>query len=303
MKTKLFILALATLGMLACTQKNSPDNTGNPNNPGNLDAPITQKGALPGKFTINAQGDQVQFSQGNLQYRASTKTWRFAEHQYDFVGDAEEGNVYEDGVKSDNTKISESYDGWIDLFGWGTGNNPTHSSDIPTDLVNWDPNDYPTFVDWGGNAITNGGDKANQWRTMTIEEWEYLIQKRSNAEELCGKTIIAGVEGLVILPEGWITPSGLTWTNTYEYRYDANLYSVNEWQKMEKAGAVFLPAAGYRYGIESIVNVGSFGQYWSSTPTEIGACGFEFNFIDHLRLDGSYFRDRGWSVRLVQDVK
>ena len=56
------------------------------------------EGALNGRFTINANGDQVIFSQGNLQYQASTQTWRFAEHQYDFVGDSEEGNVYEGGV-------------------------------------------------------------------------------------------------------------------------------------------------------------------------------------------------------------
>ena len=84
------------------------------------------EGSLPGLFTINADGDQVHFSQGNLQYQASTNTWRFAEHQYDYVG-------------ADNANISATYTGWIDLFVWGTGNNPS---------LTWI--DYPdgTFVDW-----------------------------------------------------------------------------------------------------------------------------------------------------------
>ena len=66
-------------------------------------------GALPGRFTINANGDQVCFSQGNLQYFCSTSSpeWRFAEHQYDYV--AFDGSAY-----------SENSGKWIDLFCYGT---------------------------------------------------------------------------------------------------------------------------------------------------------------------------------------
>ena len=75
-----------------------------------------EDGALPGAFTINEKGDKIQFSQGNLQFNAmqgqhthadrttAKGTWRFAEHQWDFVG-------------KDNENTSEIYDGWIDLFG------------------------------------------------------------------------------------------------------------------------------------------------------------------------------------------
>ena len=76
--------------------------------------------SITGGFTINEDGDKVIFSQGNLQYQASTGTWRFAENQYDYVGNATLGNVYENGVKCNNALISDSYTGWIDLFGWGT---------------------------------------------------------------------------------------------------------------------------------------------------------------------------------------
>lgn len=63
-------------------------------------------GAIGGLFSVSAT-QQVYFSQGNLQYQASTTTWRFAEHQYDYVG-------------ADNENISSTYSGWIDLFGFGT---------------------------------------------------------------------------------------------------------------------------------------------------------------------------------------
>ena len=62
-----FLLAVVAVVLTAC-EGNEPVN---PNSLG---------GVLSGKFTV-AEGKQVQFSQGNLQYRASTDTWRFAVNQ------------------------------------------------------------------------------------------------------------------------------------------------------------------------------------------------------------------------------
>ena len=74
--------------------------------------PSGDEGKLLGAFTINSNGDQIVFSKGNLQYHCTNHVWQFATNQYDMIGD-------------DNANISDSYDGWIDLFGYGTGNNPT----------------------------------------------------------------------------------------------------------------------------------------------------------------------------------
>ena len=82
-------------------------------------------------FSVSAT-KAVTFSPGNLQYHPANDEWRFAPSQLDYIGD-------------DNANISETYNGWIDLFGWGTGNNPTNAST--------DYNDYQTFVDWGVNQI------------------------------------------------------------------------------------------------------------------------------------------------------
>ena len=49
-------------------------------------------GELNGLFTINASGDKVQFSKGNLQY--VDENYQFAEHQYDYFG----GNQYSNHV-------------------------------------------------------------------------------------------------------------------------------------------------------------------------------------------------------------
>ena len=71
-----------------------------------------------GVFSV-ADGKTVSFAPGNLQFNAAEGshlradgtaakgTWRFAENQWDYVG-------------KDNKYIGENYEGWIDLFGWGT---------------------------------------------------------------------------------------------------------------------------------------------------------------------------------------
>ena len=100
------------------------------------------EGTLSGLFSVSVS-KQVHFSQGNLQYQASSNTWRFAEHQHDCIGDA-------------NENMSPNYSGWIDLFVWGTGERE------PTLMLA----NYGTFKDWGVNAISNGGNQANNgWRT------------------------------------------------------------------------------------------------------------------------------------------
>ena len=71
-------------------------------------------GALSGKFTINQYGDQISFSQGNLQYRQSDNTYRFALSQYTIQG-ASNKTALETIDAGGNTSV------YIDLFGWGAG--------------------------------------------------------------------------------------------------------------------------------------------------------------------------------------
>ncbi len=265
------------------------------------DSPIIPDGALPGLFSVSAT-QQVFFSQGNLQYQASTNTWRFAEHQYDYVGtQTSDGFGYYGGnvSGSDNRYISSTYSGWIDLFGWGTGNNPTLSS---TDYM-----DYGTFVDWGCNPISNGGNTNNLWRTLTKSEWDYLFNSRTDASSKCGTGNINGVGGLIILPDSWKLPSECSFAsgfatinpNTHP-DWTHNSYTLAQWAQMEAAGAVFLPAAGYRYGTNDNY-VGNLGNYWSSTPFNESSAYYMYFYSNDLNVIFSNFRGYGFSVRPVQD--
>ena len=51
-----------------------------------------EEGVLPGFFSVS-ETKKIRFSKGNLQYQASTDTWRFAENQWDFEGLKNE-NIY-----------------------------------------------------------------------------------------------------------------------------------------------------------------------------------------------------------------
>ena len=245
-----------------------------------------------GPFSVS-ETKTVMFSPGNLQYQASTKTWRFAEHQWEVIGE-------------DNQNISDSYSGWIDMFGWGTGNNPT--------LISTNDEYFSIFTDWGVNAISNGGNETNIWRTLTEDEWVYLFHGRKNAEKLFGLGTVHGVQGTILLPDDWATPSGVTFTpstekglvwtgssysNSNNDNYSHNTYMAAEWDKMESAGAVFLPAAGYRTCNGDVYYLGSNGYYWSSTPNGSEFAWYLIFSSGEVSMSNIY-RCNGRSVRLVR---
>ena len=166
---------------------------------------------------------------------------------------------------------------------------------------------YWTYYEWGNNKISNGGNQTKMWRTLLNSEWRYLISTRVNANKLRGIAMVNGVHGYVILPDDWIIPNGLTWTaeaNTWT----TNSYSIQEWEKMENNGAIFLPCGGYRKKT-TINDVNTRGDYWS------------FSFLAYFEEGGNshaykiYFKEEtinpeykglrsyGCSVRLVQDVQ
>lgn len=222
------------------------------------------QGALSGAFSVSAT-KKVYFSQGNLQYQASTNTWRFASTQYTRIG------------ASGNNNISATYTGWIDWFGWGTGNNPTNKSVSSSS--------YSTFTDWGVNKISNGGNQANLWRTLTKAEWEYIFSGRANASQRRSMATVNNVVGYILLPDSWTLPSGLSFIADVKNKWDTNKYSLADWQKLEQNGAVFLPktaaisnqsGTGYSY-YDTGWYEDEHGNYWSSTA-ESSAKAYTFLF-------------------------
>lgn len=264
----------------------------------------TQTGVLVGEFSVSSTR-KVHFSRGNLQYQASTKKWRFALNQYNYIGSA-------------NSNISSTYSGWIDLFGYGTSGwnsgfyayRPYASDSYDGSYINKDLTGAYANADWGVyNAISNGGNQAGLWRTLTGTEWKYLLRDRPNADIRLSVGKVNSVSGLILLPDDWVLPEGLTFTPKGS-SYDSNKYNTTQWQKMENAGAVFLPAAGWRVIDEvrttwSSGGIGLRGCYHGATIVDPSASTKKNYFLtfysDKFGMGGNA-RECGLSVRLVQDV-
>ena len=70
---------------------------------------------------------------------------------------------------------------------------------------------------------------------------------------------------------------------------------------MEEAGAVFLPAAGFREG-STVYDVQSYGHYWSATKAELLEFSSNKAYMVDWRYDWRYDVFYGRSVRLVKDL-
>lgn len=260
-------------------------------------------GALAGLFSVNG-GQQVRFSQGNLQYQASTNTWRFASNQYDFVG-------------QNNSQLSSSYSGWIDLFGWGTSGynhgavcwQPWSSSAVWSHYYAYGSYYYHLYdqsgqADWGYNAISNGGNQTQRWRTLTKEEWMYVFEQRTTATgNRFAKAQVNGVNGVVLLPDNWsVSVHPLNECNNVYVPFETNVVSSSIWSTMEANGAVFLPAAGYRSETE-VFSVGVEGNYWSASYADDYDAYYMSVISTNLMPNNVFGRDFGRSVRLVCPAK
>ncbi len=243
---------------------------------------------------------KVYFSKGNLQYNVNEQTWRFANHQWDYVG----GSGSSAGNMGCNTNTSAAGP-WIDLFGWGTWT----KNGIAPNSTSTTNADYKTGVESSGdfeNVCKEG--IGSEWKTLSYSEWDYLRYTRTNASKLLGVATVNGVNGLILLPDEWSDPkpdgkefkSGVASSYGVDYYKTVNEYTAAQWVQMESAGAVFLPAAGYRYGT-SLYYVGDDGYCWSSSANDTNSAR---NLRFHSGYVGTSYYNRcgGRSVRLVRGL-
>ena len=262
------------------------------------------EGAIGGLFSINANGDKVYFSQGNLQYQASTNTWRFAENQWDYLGTTT-------GQNSNNENVDR------DLFGWGTSGynhganayQPWSTSNSNSDYYVYGEYTYNLYdqngqADWGYNAIINGGNTENSgWRTLTMPEWQYVFNSRNTTSGIrSAHANVNGVNGIILLPDNW-SASIYTLKTNGDY-YNSNTISATDWVNiLEANGAIFLPAAGYR-NRTSVNLAGNFGHYWSASYYDSDQVNFAY-FDNSSGPSSLYINSRcaGQSVRLVRNAE
>ena len=258
------------------------------------------------EFSVS-NSTKVMFSKGNLQYQASpTPTWRFAENQWDYVGN-----------NDNNNSMSATSGNWMDLFGWGTwtGNNPKPLQISEEAEYTWDNDDF-----------TGELDNHNDWRTLSLNEWDYLLKERDankvnnvpNARY--AKAMVNNVAGLIVFSDNYSQPLEVTTPtniNVPGAPYTGNNYSADEWNTLADYGAVFMPAAGNRTVTTetttegeppttittTTINVndaGSKGYYWTSTISFHKYIGFDItDVVDNTATNLQF----GCAVRLVRDIE
>ncbi len=242
---------------------------------------------LSGVFSVSSTKKKVKFSKGNLRYASGT--WSFFNNQYDYY-------------------TSYSADAW-DHFGWSTSATTYGMSTSTTS------SDYTfNFVDWGSNSDLQTA-LGTGWFTLSSAESLYLFNNRSastvggTSNGRYAKAKVNGVWGVILFPDTYTHPDGVTapvGVNAGDATgWNGNNYTIADWTKMESAGCVFLPAAGYRDG-ESLVSPGIFGAYWSATSsgktTDYSAYDFVYYYSGYLDPAFTNTRNLGFCVRLVREV-
>ena len=221
---------------------------------------------LNGEFTVDENGKKVRFMQANMQQASSSADLTFMTNQLTYLGT-------------------------------NTG--------YPRDLFTW-------------NQAMKALPNTAPYRMLSVNEWYYLFKTRPNAEKLFAHARINDTNGVLLLPDNWQTPDGINLTpsvqmgmewkdGTYSHQnnnfngYEKNnKYNTAQWETLEFAGAVFLPAAGsaeYQLGY-----VNKCGFYWSSTGAGGEASYLLFRqdalFPTHLYDDNVYL-----SIRPVREIK
>jgi len=275
-------------------------------------------GALPGGFTVNSYSDKVYFSQGDLMYQPSTGTWRFME-------------PYETREIDNMVYIGrKTTDKWLDLFGWGTSGYADPSgreNAMPTEVhqdnayygpSNGDLTGENAEYDWAWhNRIQNGGNQAHVWRTLSQEEWNYIINSRPNyterrfwvALEYQNTTIRLG---LMLLPDNWDKTALFNYETSAAATNPQNyvVMSLDQITTIIRAGGVLLNAVGKRtrYEMENANRI----IYWSRSrcldDDDMAQCIFWYNECTGgddtdcvLYSEGTTFRSSGARVRPVVD--
>lgn len=218
-------------------------------------------GAIMAEFSVS-ETKKVYFSMGNLQYSTEGShkcadgttqpgTWRFAEKQWEEGTLLYWGNTgYNDSIKQVNS------DDWYTEEWRAIKYFKSYETIAQSDISN-------TYNDWGVyNAIENGGNTPNKFRTLTRDEWVYLWEQRPNADKLRGTTKVDGIDCTYLLPDNWDNLEANIPSALYSSKQIYDVFpSVNT---LLDKGVVF-----FRKNPKKSNLSGNSGEgYWSSTYTD-----------------------------------
>ena len=257
---------------------------------------------LPGEFSVS-ESTKVKFSKGNLYYDGTTDNkWKFEANQYDFRTYNGKGSCINGTYNSSSGTPTNDWG----LFGW-SGSNQTHYG-MSTSTSNADYSGS-TLNDWGNITDLPSAGESKTWRTLSSDEWGYLMGTRPAStingvdDARYAEVKVNGVCGMMLFPDTFTWPTGVTSIpstfNTNSKKWNGVNYNTADFRKLESAGVVFLPVAGYRSN-KGVQNLGINGYYWSSTSNDSRFANYlDFN-TGSVNPTSSNQRYNGFSVRLVR---
>ena len=283
-------------------------------------------------FSVGAN-KKVFIATSNLALNLVDNRFELQANAYDLV-EVQNENVGENYLTRKELQSTHPEMAYATLFGWGAsapkGTRPTNTSTSYLDYVSGVPDAYggtlPAEYDWGGHNVIYSYRKSyddinysyieevtplgpvGTWRSMTLDEWDYLFNGRPDAAQKYASAQIDGVtsygastvHGYVLLPESWTLPAGCSFTPGTG-SWTLNSYTTDQWAAMEAAGAAFLPAAGYRNNLAT-GSFGMYGCYWTATSPLYTAANFVMMSEAGVSMGPTAAIERGMglSVRLVR---
>ena len=173
---------------------------------------------------------------------------------------------------------------------------------------------YTTSLELLEGPISPNGNNAQYSNTFFIADEPYCDWLSESDDSLWN----SGTESNPVkteydpCPAGWRVPYGGyngVWSKACGsssyfngYPYDSTNEGMNFSGKFGSASTIWYPASGYRnYDVGSLSLVGSYGYFWSASPSGNLACRLSFYYVGYVGPSYSSYRAYGQSVRCLQE--
>ncbi len=219
-------------------------------------------------------------------------------------GSSFEFNDYQGQIRHDSSNWSSDIPNERDLLMWTEVATRDFIAEEDTTMLYYPninkPSDSFWSINWNTPRTFSIDNKT--WHMLSYEQWVYLVEHNGG----CAKATVNGVPGLVLLPNGFTNPDGITVVTGGNKPYTTNVFVGDIWKELEQCGVVFLPEAGNKNA--SGKNAGN-GHYWSRSlkttvehPSSLTSLnGNRLNFSNtSLGTNGTLPQNWYVSVRLVR---
>ena len=263
------------------------------------------------------------FKEGNAVIAAKDASGKILWSWHIWLTDQPEGQVYYNnaGTMMDrNLGATSATPGDVGALGllyqWGRKDPFLGSSSISSNTVAKSTITWPSAVTSNSSNGTIAYAIANPTTFITYNDsnYDWYYTGSSSTDDTRWTTLGKTKSIYDPCPAGWRVPDGGSngvWSKACGsssyftgYPYDSTNEGMNFSGKFGLASIIWYPASGYRYDyVGSLDEVGSYGYYWSASPSSLRAYYLNFNYGGGVGPSYDYDRVLGHSVRCFQESK